>query len=185
MEIKKYFKIEELVDKTVFEKYGESAWKFIDKDLLACLLVVREGIGFPMTINNWKWGGNFSQRGLRHNMSSLVKNKTKLYLSAHIFGKAVDFDVQGMSAVFEKYGESAWKFIDKDLLACLLVVREGIGFPMTINNWKWGGNFSQRGLRHNMSSLVKNKTKLYLSAHIFGKAVRDRDWETYTLPYHK
>ena len=97
--IKDYFKIEELVDKTVFEKYGETAWKFIDKDLLACLLVVREGIGFPMTINNWKWGGTFSQRGLRHNMSELVKKKTKLYLSAHIFGKAVDFDVQGMDAV--------------------------------------------------------------------------------------
>jgi len=94
-----YFCIEELVDKTVFDKYGQSAWKFIDKDLLACLLVIREGIGFPMTINNWKWGGSFSQRGLRHNMSSLVKNKTRLYLSAHIFGKAVDFDVQGMTAV--------------------------------------------------------------------------------------
>ena len=36
--IKDYFCIEELVDKTVFDKYGEAAWKFIDKDLLACLL---------------------------------------------------------------------------------------------------------------------------------------------------
>jgi len=97
--IKDYFCIEELVDKTVFDKYGESAWKFLDETILESLLIIREGIGFPMTINNWKWGGNFSQRGLRHNMSSLVKNKTRLYLSAHIFGKAVDFDVQGMTAV--------------------------------------------------------------------------------------
>ena len=97
--IKDYFCIEELVDKTVFDKYGEGAWKFLDETILETLLIIREGIGFPMTINNWKWGGNFSQRGLRHNMSSLVKNKVKLYLSAHMFGKAVDFDVQGMSAV--------------------------------------------------------------------------------------
>ncbi len=94
-----YFCVEELVDKTVFDKYGESAWKFIDETLIETLLILRDNINRPMTINNWKWGGSFSQRGLRHNMSPLVKNKTRLYLSAHIFGKAVDFDVQGMTAV--------------------------------------------------------------------------------------
>jgi len=97
--IKDYFCVEELVDKTVFDKYGQSSWKFIDKTILETLLIIREGIGFPMTINNWKWGGRFSQRGLRHNQSQLVKSKTRLYLSAHIFGKAFDFDVQGMTAV--------------------------------------------------------------------------------------
>lgn len=97
--IRDYFCIEEFVDKTVFDKYGEAAWKFIDQSIIDCILVIREGLGKPMTINNWKWGGSFSQRGLRHNMSSLVKNKTRLYLSAHIFGKAVDFDVEGMTAV--------------------------------------------------------------------------------------
>lgn len=97
--IRDYFCIEEFVDNTVFDKYGNAAWKFIDQSILDCLLVIREGLGKPMTVNNWKWGGSFSQRGLRHNMSSLVKNKTRLYLSAHIFGKAVDFDVEGMTAV--------------------------------------------------------------------------------------
>jgi len=97
--IKDYFRIEELVDKTVYDKYGEAAWKFLDKDILTCMLDVREGLGKPITVNNWKAGGSFSQRGLRHNMSSLVKNKTRLYLSAHIFGKAFDFDVKGMTAV--------------------------------------------------------------------------------------
>ena len=75
---KKYFCIEELVDSTVYNKYGDSAWKFIDSFALECLLVVREGLGKPMTVNNWKWGGRFSQRGLRDNMSALVKNKSKL-----------------------------------------------------------------------------------------------------------
>ena len=97
--IKDYFHISELVDKTVFDKYGEGAWKFLDETILETLLIIREGIGKPITINNWKQGGNFSQRGLRHNMSALVKNKTRLYLSAHIFGKAFDFGVTGMSAV--------------------------------------------------------------------------------------
>lgn len=98
-EVKKYFSIEELVDKTVYDKYGESAWKFLDETALACLLAVRTGLNKPMTVNNWNIGGSFSQRGLRHNMSSLVKNKTRLYLSAHIFGKGFDFDVKGMTSV--------------------------------------------------------------------------------------
>lgn len=97
--VKQYFCIEEFVDKIVFDKFGESAWKFIDESILESVLVVREGLGKPMRINNWKWGGQFSQRGLRHNMSSLVKKKTSLYLSAHMFGKAVDFDVKGMNSV--------------------------------------------------------------------------------------
>jgi hypothetical protein len=109
-----YFCIEELVDKMVFDKYGQAAIKFIDKDILACLLVIREGIGFPMTVNNWKWGGRFSQRGLRHNMSALVKNKKRVYLSAHIFGKAFDFDVQGMTAVEVR----KWIVENADLFPC-------------------------------------------------------------------
>ena len=97
--IKDYFDISELVDKTVYDKYGEAAWKFLDKTTLACLLVVREGLGKSMTCNNWKSGGQFSQRGLRTNISPLVKGKTGLYLSAHLFGKGFDFDVAGMTAV--------------------------------------------------------------------------------------
>jgi len=97
--IKEYFCIEELVDKEVYNKYGDVAWKFIDEMLIECILVIREELGKPMTINNWKWGGQFSQRGLRHNMSPMVQKKTRMYLSAHMFGKAVDFDVEGMTAV--------------------------------------------------------------------------------------
>jgi len=97
--IKDYFIIQELVDSTVYEKYGEIAWKFIDDRLLECLLIVRQELGVPISVNNWFYGGNFTQRGLRHNMSPLVSSKDKLYLSAHIFGKAVDFDVSGMTAV--------------------------------------------------------------------------------------
>ena len=98
---KGYFGASELVDSTVYSKYGENSFKFIDTDLLHCLVVVREGLGKPMTINNWKSGGKFSQRGLRTNISNIVKRKSdagRLYLSAHLFGKAVDFDVKGMIA---------------------------------------------------------------------------------------
>ncbi len=99
--IEQYFTIEEFVSKDVFRKYGDTAWRFFDKELLENLLFIRENIDKPITINNWLRGGNFSQRGLRENTCQIVKSRTddnKLYLSAHVLGKAVDFDVKGMTA---------------------------------------------------------------------------------------
>lgn len=99
--VKEYFTIEEFVDKSTFDKFGQTAWQFIDIRLLKTLLIIRVELGKGMTINNWKWGGGFSQRGLRTNICNIVKKKTdagRLYLSAHTMGKAVDFDVKGMTA---------------------------------------------------------------------------------------
>jgi len=99
--IKKHFNIKEFIDSVTYDKHGEKAWKFIDIRLLHTMLVIRTLIGRPITINNWAYGGKFTQRGLRTNVSSIVSNKVKkglLYLSAHVMGKAVDFDVQGMTA---------------------------------------------------------------------------------------
>jgi hypothetical protein len=101
-EIKKYFCIEEFVSKEVFEKYGESAWQFISPRLLHTMLIIRKEFKKSITINNWKWGGKFSQRGLRENTCRMVMNKNRLgitYLSAHVLGCAVDFDIQGVDAM--------------------------------------------------------------------------------------
>lgn len=100
-EIKKYFKVQELVSSKVYKKYGESSWKFLCPRLLQTLLVIRKKLNKPITINNWHNGGKFSQRGLRSNLGSIFLSKFKkgaLYLSGHVLGKAVDFDVAGMTA---------------------------------------------------------------------------------------
>lgn len=97
----KHFGIKELVCPHVYEKWGEKAWQFLDDRLLANLEYIREGIGKPIVVNNWAKGGQYSQRGLRCNCCILVIEKTdlrKVYLSQHIFGKAVDFNVVGMTA---------------------------------------------------------------------------------------
>lgn len=93
-EIKNYFGLAELVDREVVKRYGDSAWQFLDMDLLHSLLVVRKGIGKPITVNT----AALQQRGLRHNKSPMVEGKKGIYLSAHCLGKAVDFDVKGMIA---------------------------------------------------------------------------------------
>lgn len=100
--IKDYFNIKELVCKHVYSTFKETkSWEFFDPKLLETLLFIREGIGKPITVNNWHIGGNFTQRGLRCNLCQLVLEKSKankIYVSAHMQGDAVDFDVHGMTA---------------------------------------------------------------------------------------
>lgn len=98
-DIKKYFHISELVERVVFDRYGERAWRFFDPRLLENMLFIREKLGKAITVNNWKSGGSMSQRGLRTNVSPLVRKKTGLYLSAHLRGGALDFGVSGMTAI--------------------------------------------------------------------------------------
>lgn len=99
--IKQYFDIQELVCKHVYTRFGEGAWSFFDERLFETLLVIREKLGKPIYVNNWQVGGNLTQRGLRCNVCVLVSEKTaleKVYMSTHIQGNGIDFDVQGMSA---------------------------------------------------------------------------------------
>ena len=101
-EIKKYFKIQEFVDKATYDKWGENAWSFYDDKLLETILVLRRDIlKVPLVCNDWCFGGKNSQRGLRTNLSELVRSKTNsgvLYLSQHCFAKAVDFVSSKMTA---------------------------------------------------------------------------------------
>ncbi len=95
------FNIKELVSERVYRAYGNDAWALFSPDLLKCLMLIREGIGRPITVNNWHAGGNFDERGFRENLSDICVDKTssgKLYTSGHVLGMAVDFDVKGMTA---------------------------------------------------------------------------------------
>lgn len=97
MRIRQYFHISELVGRRIIKKHGERAWRFMDYRLLYALLIVREGLGKKITVNS----GKRRQRGFRSIVQQMVKSyfyKDKLYVSAHMLGKAVDFDVEGMTA---------------------------------------------------------------------------------------
>jgi len=101
--IKEYFKIEELVAPKVIAKYGEEqCWSFLDFRLLSNLLFIRIELNKAITAN---YGGDI-QRGLRSILSKIVLRyfaKGKLYLSGHVRGTAVDFDVENMTAEEVRY----------------------------------------------------------------------------------
>lgn len=125
MTVKDYFHIKELVCPDVHNKFGEWAWNFFDDKLLETIYILRTQIlKVPMTVNNWHAKGSFSQRGLRCNRCQLVKSKTGVYMSAHILGKAIDFDAKGMSA------EQARQLIKKnaDKLPYPIRLEEGVNW---------------------------------------------------------
>lgn len=101
-ELGSYFDLQELVGPKEYGRDKNLCWRYFRTELLHTLLVVRRDIlKTPMTVNNWNAGGSFSQRGFRSNVSDIVKKKTvagDLYISAHSLGCAVDFDAKGMSA---------------------------------------------------------------------------------------
>lgn len=100
MRIQDYFHAKEVVCPDVYDKFGLYSWQFFDHRLLDVMLVIREKTGLPIVVNNWGKGGNLTQRGLRCNLCPIPKEKTmleKLYLSAHDFGMAWDFNVVGQT----------------------------------------------------------------------------------------
>jgi hypothetical protein len=93
MYIPQHFKAYELVPPDVYEKYGEMALEFLDDRILMVADAVRNYFNVPVTINTYKNGGLFTQRGLRN----IVQVGGDRY-DPHFLGRAIDFDVQGKTA---------------------------------------------------------------------------------------
>lgn len=83
----KYFKLAELVSPYVLRQFGLFAWSFFDEEVLKDLDRIREYHKMPITIND---GISYTQCGLRCNLDPIVKDKTSIYCSAHLMGKAFD-----------------------------------------------------------------------------------------------
>jgi len=99
--LKKYFIIQELVGPEMYKKHGDNSWFVFETDTLHSLLIMRVGINKPFTINDWFWGGIYSQRGYRDTTQKIIKDKVDagiLYVSGHPLGCAFDFKVKGMNS---------------------------------------------------------------------------------------
>jgi len=100
-----YFKPQELVTPYVFQRLGDAALTVMDDRLLIALDAVRNMVDRPITVNNWHIGGAFDERGFRD--EAIGGNK----LSQHRFGRAVDFDVEGLSPeMVRQMIVSTWKY---------------------------------------------------------------------------
>ena len=81
----KNFSIHELVPPEIFNQYPEwKLWLLFDNRLLTVLDKLRDTYG-PLTVNNWKWGGEYTQSGLR-----MSDSKYYSLTSQHAHGRAGD-----------------------------------------------------------------------------------------------
>lgn len=101
-ELRQFFDIHELVGRAEYLRDKDLCWRYFRTDFLHTLLVIRRDIiKSPMTVNTWKEGGSFDERGFRSNISAIVNGKTKagkLYISAHSLGCGIDFTAKDMDA---------------------------------------------------------------------------------------
>lgn len=119
--IRPFFDIDELVCDHTYAKWGEKAWQFLDTNYLHALLIIRRDIiKMPM----WCNGSQKKQRGLRCNRCQMVREKTSVYLSAHILGKAGDFTISGMTAEQARQKIKA----NANLLPCQIRIEKGVSW---------------------------------------------------------
>lgn len=81
----KYFSVKELVSPKTYEEEGESALRLLDSGLLKDLDIIRECADEPIIINDWSWGGNYKESGLRTKGDTYYSPT-----SGHALGKAFD-----------------------------------------------------------------------------------------------
>ena len=92
----KHFDIKELVPRDIYESRGQFAWSLFDPRLLETLHQLRKAFGVPITVNTWAYGGNLQYRGFRP-FKWYVDQGNLTSTSQHLFGRAVDFNVKGLS----------------------------------------------------------------------------------------
>lgn len=79
-----HFALHELVPPSIYRSRGERAWELLDPRALITLDQLRDRLG-PITVNDWYWGGQYNESGLRS-----LTTKTGAKLSQHRFGRADD-----------------------------------------------------------------------------------------------
>jgi hypothetical protein len=117
----KHFQICELVDQATYREFGEDAWSFFRPNLLISLDNVREYYDIAVTVNNWRDGGQFSERGLR----ILNPGDKAIYspYSEHAHGNAVDYDVKGKTA--EQVRQDILNHKDDDPFKLIMALEKG------------------------------------------------------------
>jgi hypothetical protein len=113
------FGIKELVSPAVYNyyapRYGEGfIWGFFSENVLQDLDFIRKEWGDSIIINDWAFGGQYKESGLRCNIDSLVSSKNVPYLSGHCLGVA--FDLKPKNKKYKEFHAFLWKLLNSGKL---------------------------------------------------------------------
>ena len=85
MKLSKHLILQELINPDIYDKIGNRSLDFIHPTLAPVIQILRDEIDEAITINDWYWGGNYEDSGLR-----LPTGDVGASMSAHKFGCAAD-----------------------------------------------------------------------------------------------
>ncbi len=120
------FHIKELVSKKVYDyytpRYGENfLWGIFSDDIKYDLDYIaiewRKIHNSGVIINDWMWGGQYQQSGLRSNVDSIVANKNTPYLSGHVL--ALAFDMKPQNKKYKEFFNFVYNLIKTKKLKCI------------------------------------------------------------------
>jgi len=92
MKIWRNFDLREFVPPAVWKDFGSASRWFLDPRMLDLAQFYRDFFDTPVRVNDWHYGGNFTERGFR-----LPGTNTGARLSQHKFGRAFDCNVRGLT----------------------------------------------------------------------------------------
>ena len=92
MKIRQNFDVREFVPPGVWEDFGAASRWFLDPRMLDLAQFYRDFFDAPVRVNDWHYGGDFTERGFR-----LPTTNTGARLSQHKFGRAFDCNVEGLT----------------------------------------------------------------------------------------
>lgn len=101
----------ELLPKVVWDKYGDLGMRYMDSRIVNCIRYIRTVLNKPININNVV----YDARTLR-----LQSSKNYSTYSDHSYGRAIDFDVEGMNSL------DVQRFITKDIVTSTELKKLGL-----------------------------------------------------------
>lgn len=93
MQIRPNFDLREFVPPSVWDDFGTASRWFLDPRMLDLAQFYRDYFDTPVRVNDWHYGGSFTERGFR-----LPDTNTGAGLSQHKFGRAFDCNIRGMDS---------------------------------------------------------------------------------------
>ena len=91
MKLSPHFFLQEFVPKEIFDRWGNKSLWFIDSQIVDIAESIRNKVGKPVIINNWKDGGTYNYSGYRP-----PECNVGVKMSQHRWGRAVDIKVPGI-----------------------------------------------------------------------------------------
>jgi len=90
MQVRPNFDLREFVPPSVWNRFGTASQWFLDPRMLDLAQFYRDYFEAPVRVNDWHYGGDFTERGFR-----VPDTNTGARLSQHKFGRAFDCNVEG------------------------------------------------------------------------------------------